>query len=33
MKTKNDTFQIASDIQWEYAGEGIVRQLWHTMKT
>lgn len=27
MKTKSDTFQIASDIQWEYAGEGIVRQI------
>ena len=27
MKTKSDTYQIASDIQWENAGEGVVRQI------
>ena len=27
MKKKSETYQIASDIQWEDAGEGIVRQI------
>ena len=27
MKTKSETFQIASDIKWEDAGDGIVRQI------
>ena len=27
MEKKSDTFQIAADIQWEYAGDGIVRQI------
>ena len=27
MEKKSDTYQIASDIQWEDAGEGIVRQI------
>ena len=27
MKTKSDTYQIASDIQWENADEGVVRQI------
>ena len=27
MEKKSDTFQIAADIQWEFAGEGIVRQI------
>ena len=27
MKTKSDTYQIASDIQWENVGEGVVRQI------
>lgn len=27
MEKKSETFQIASDIQWEYAGDGIVRQI------
>ena len=27
MKTKSDTYQIASDIQWEKVGEGVVRQI------
>ncbi len=27
MEKKSDTYQIASDIQWEYAGDGIVRQI------
>lgn len=27
MKTRSETYQIASDIQWEDAGEGIVRQI------
>ena len=27
MKKRSDTFQIAADIQWEYAGDGIVRQI------
>ena len=27
MEEKSDTYQIASDIQWEDAGEGIVRQI------
>ena len=27
MKKRSDTFQIAADIQWECAGDGIVRQI------
>ena len=27
MEKKSDTYQIATDIQWESAGEGIVRQI------
>ena len=27
MEKKSDTYQIATDIQWEYAGDGIVRQI------
>ena len=27
MEKKSDTYQIATDIQWEFAGEGIVRQI------
>lgn len=27
MEKKSDTYQIASDIQWENVGEGIVRQI------
>jgi hypothetical protein len=27
MEKKSDTVQIAADIQWEYAGDGIVRQI------
>ena len=27
MVKKSDTYQIATDIQWEYAGDGIVRQI------
>ena len=27
MEKKSDTYQIAADIQWEYAGDGIVRQI------
>lgn len=27
MNTKSDTFPIASDIKWEDAGDGIVRQI------
>ena len=27
MEKRSDTYQIASDIQWEYAGDGIVRQI------
>ena len=27
MEKKSDTFQIAADIQWEYAGDGVVRQI------
>ena len=29
MEKKSDTYQIATDIQWEYAGDGIVRQIMH----
>ena len=27
MKKKSETYQIASDIQWEDAGDGVVRQI------
>ena len=27
MEKKSDTYQIATDIQWEYAGDGIARQI------
>ncbi|SHL69333.1 Cupin domain protein [Xylanibacter ruminicola] len=27
MNMKSETFQIASDIQWEDAGDGVVRQI------
>ena len=27
MEKKSDTYQIAADIQWECAGDGIVRQI------
>ena len=27
MEKTSDTYQIASDIQWQDAGEGIVRQI------
>ena len=27
MEKKSDTYQFATDIQWEYAGDGIVRQI------
>ena len=27
MEKNNKTYQIASDIQWEYAGEGVTRQI------
>ncbi len=27
MEKRSDTYQIATDIQWEYAGDGIVRQI------
>lgn len=27
MEKKSDIYQIAADIQWEYAGDGIVRQI------
>ena len=27
MKETSETYQIATDIQWEGAGEGIVRQM------
>ena len=27
MEKRSDTYQISTDIQWEYAGEGIVRQI------
>ena len=27
MEKKSDTYQIATDIQWGYAGNGIVRQI------
>ena len=27
MEKKSNTYQIATDIQWEDAGEGIVRQI------
>ena len=27
MEKKSDTYQIAADIQWEYAGDGVVRQI------
>ena len=27
MAKTSDTYQIASDIQWQDAGEGIVRQI------
>jgi len=27
MKKKSDTYQIATEIQWEYAGDGVVRQI------
>ena len=27
MEKKSDTYQIATDIQWEYAGDGIVHQI------
>ena len=27
MEKRSDTCQISTDIQWEYAGDGIVRQI------
>ena len=27
MEKRSDTYQIAADIQWEYAGDGVVRQI------
>jgi hypothetical protein len=27
MEKKSDTYQIATDIQWEYAGDGMIKQL------
>ena len=27
MKQKSDTFLVASDIEWDYAGDGVVRQI------
>lgn len=27
MEKKSDAYQITTDIQWEYAGDGIVRQI------
>ncbi len=27
MKKKSETYQIASDIKWEDAGDGVVRQI------
>ena len=30
MEKKSNTYQIASEIEWEQAGEGVVRQNSHT---
>ena len=27
MKQKSDTFLVASDIEWDYVGDGVVRQI------
>jgi hypothetical protein len=27
MEKKSNTYQIASEIEWEQAGEGVVRQI------
>ena len=29
---KSETFQIASDIQWEDAGDGVVRQIYASLE-
>ena len=27
MKQKSETFLVASDIEWDYVGDGVVRQI------